>query len=489
MKIVTIEEMKKVERRDYNLRRLSEDDLILSVAMSLEDKIISLDKRNILILCGNNRNGDYGLLASVLLKRDTQLNVTAVSLNTDSKYYQAAESEGVPILNVQRIIKQNTEQADIIVDCICDYDDCTLEYPFNYWVEWINDSHKYVISCDVPSGMNSDNGSIAKNCVRATETLAVQLPKLGCYLYPGSEATGKLTVDQVGLSYEATEFVNTIATSNSYGEIQKKLPLRRKHSHKSTYGKVLLIAGSPGKSGAAILCGKALLKCGAGLLTIMSHEKVIESINNTLFEAMTITMKDGHIRGAMDQLNLNDFSMLVIGPGLGRSNDTEFILETALKSELPCVIDADGLFFLKDHLDLLKSRKALTVITPHLGEYQRIFDYKQDSIVNDLINISKEYDNLAIVLKGEHTLIACQGKITVNTTGNNALAKGGSGDVLCGVIGALLAQRCDIDSVVAGVYIHSYGADKWVENNSSYSLMASDLIEMIDKVLFEMTRS
>ncbi|MBQ9037718.1 MAG: NAD(P)H-hydrate dehydratase, partial [Erysipelotrichaceae bacterium] len=189
------------------------------------------------------------------------------------------------------------------------------------------------------------------------------------------------------------------------------------------------------------------------------------------------------------QLNLNDFSMLVIGPGLGRSNDTEYILETALKSELPCVIDADGLFFLKNHLDLLKVRKALTVITPHLGEYQRIFDYKEDSIVNDLINISKEYDNTVIVLKGEHTLVAYQGKITVNTTGNNALAKGGSGDVLCGVIGALLAQRCDIDSVVAGVYIHSYGADKWVENNSSYSLMASDLIEMIDKVLFEMTRS
>jgi len=146
------------------------------------------------------------------------------------------------------------------------------------------------------------------------------------------------------------------------------------------------------------------------------------------------------------------------------------------------------LYYLKNNLEMVRNRKALTVITPHIVEYQRIFEYRENTIIEDLKKISLEYPGLITVLKSEHTIIAHEGKICINVTGNNALAKGGSGDVLCGVIGGLFAQRSDVAAVEAAVYVHSLAADRWCEAHSSYSLLASDLIDMIDEILLEMTR-
>ena len=157
-----------------------------------------------------------------------------------------------------------------------------------------------------------------------------------------------------------------------------------------------------------------------------------------------------------------------------------------MRSDKDVILDADGLYYLKDSIELLH-RQYMTVITPHLGEYQRIFEYRPSNIIPDLISISAEYPNLITVLKSENTLTTYDRQITVNRTGNNALAKGGSGDVLCGLIAGLFARQPDINSVIAAVYIHSLAADYWIRENSAYSLLASDLILQIEKILFEMT--
>jgi len=200
---------------------------------------------------------------------------------------------------------------------------------------------------------------------------------------------------------------------------------------------------------------------------------------------MTITMNPEIIESQLAELNMDNYSLIVFGPGAGRNEITEKLLVYVLNQDRDVILDADGLYYLKKHIDLL-NRSKTTVITPHLGEYKRVFEYDRHKILSDLTALSEKYPTLITVLKGVNTLIAYQGHITVNRTGNNALAKGGSGDVLCGLTGGLFAQKPDVSSVIAAVYIHSLAADYWVREHSSYSLLASDLIEQIDKILFEM---
>lgn len=282
-----------------------------------------------------------------------------------------------------------------------------------------------------------------------------------------------------------TEDIKTETVSYDYEQIRKMLPVRYRHSHKGDYGKVLLIGGHDNTVGACIMCGRMILKSGAGLLTIMSYPETVRTAHEVLPEAMTLTINAEDIDSQLADLNTDNYSLIVFGPGAGRNEITEKILVYVLKQDKDVILDADGLFYLKKHMDLL-NRPKMTVITPHLGEYQRIFDYDPETIVSDLAEISEKYQTLITVLKSENTLTAYRGQITVNTTGNNALAKGGSGDVLCGFTAGLFAQKPDVSSVIAAVYIHSLAADYWIREHSSYSLLASDLIEQIDKILFEM---
>ena len=280
---------------------------------------------------------------------------------------------------------------------------------------------------------------------------------------------------------------NGEAVSLSYEEVARMLPERKVHSHKGDYGKVLLIGGSDNTTGACILCGRMILTAGAGLLTIMSVPEVVHTAHQVLPEAMTITLNESDLESQLSEFDLNRFDLIVMGPGLGRSENTEKLLQYVLKTDKDVILDADGLFYLKRNLELLK-RKCRTVITPHLVEYQRIFEYDPDRIRDDLKRITMMYPTLTVVLKSENTLIAHNGELIVNLTGNNALAKGGSGDVLTGVIGGLYAPQHKWETIPAAVYIHSLAADRWLENHSAYSLLASDLIQQIEKVLFEMSR-
>ena len=285
-----------------------------------------------------------------------------------------------------------------------------------------------------------------------------------------------------------TALRNAELISLSYDEAAERLPKRRVHSHKGDYGKVLLIGGSDNTVGACILCGRMILTAGAGLLTIMSVPEVVRTAHQVLPEAMTITLSEADLDRQLSDFDLTRFNLIVMGPGLGRSVNAEKLLRYVLNSDRDVILDADGLFYLGRNLDLLQ-RENRTVITPHLIEYQRIFEYHPDTVVNDLVSVTKQYPTLTVVLKSENTLIAHQGKIIINRVGNNALAKGGSGDVLTGVIGGLYAPRHQWETIPAAVYIHSLAADRWLENHSAYSLLASDLIRQIEKVLFEMSRN
>ncbi len=492
MKVVTAGEMARIINRDITLRRLSEEDLALSVAMSLEDSIVHDNPQRVLIMCGKGVNGDYGLMAAHLLSAHSSMEVKVASNSIQGhRYHLMLLDDNVEILRSQRAILKETEETDYIVDCIygCQ-DEMAVEYPYDHWISWINGSKAHVLSCDVPSGLNCDTGTLkGQEAVKADETVVLQLMKPGFYLYPGYEYAGKITLSNVGLSYDSISANETVMKTNSSRDIARMLPNRFVHSHKGTYGKVLLIAGSSSTPGAALLCATAVLKTGAGLLTVMSYRDVLNLVNSNLYEAMSLVIDEDHLRDQLDAVNLEKYTMIVIGPGLGVNKRTEILLEFALKSQLPCIIDADGLYYLKNHLDLLEERKAMTVITPHEVEYDRIFGFDRENLLEDLKRLTSEYSCLTIVFKGEHTLIASGGTITINTTGNNTLAKGGSGDVLTGIIGGFMAQSCCLESVTAAVYVHSLAADRWAATQTPYSMLASDIIEHVDEVIREITEA
>ncbi|MBR0138514.1 MAG: NAD(P)H-hydrate dehydratase [Erysipelotrichaceae bacterium] len=488
MKAVSDYQMLQCEKNDINQRRFTEQGYVLSVAMTLENHILRSNPEEVTIICGPLRNGHYGMALASLLRNDTgiKVNVGGIADKNDPYLKELAE-RGIHFEDNSRILKSMIEDSSYIVDCIFGIElDEKIDYPYLYLVEWINNSRAFVLSVDIPSGIDGTDGTIYGSCVNANETLTLQLPKIGLYMYPASEHVGDIFIEPVGLSYDSINSIDSKVFVNDYREIQAMLPHRLAHSHKGTYGKVLLIAGSPMMTGAAALCARATLKSGAGLLTVMSYPEVLSVITNTLFEAKTIAYDDASVHKALQETDFKEFDLIVIGPGLGRSKTAETLVYALMQSDRDVLVDADGLYFLKDNLDLLK-RKATTIITPHLGEYQRMFEYHQETVIPDLQKITREYGSLIVVLKSERTLIAGKGEVTINTTGNNALAKGGSGDVLAGIIAGLFAQRETIQSVIAAVYVHSLAADYWLQSHSSYSLLASELIEMADGVLYEMT--
>ncbi|NLZ75552.1 MAG: NAD(P)H-hydrate dehydratase [Erysipelotrichia bacterium] len=488
MKVFKRNQIKDIINEEIKMNRYSYDDLIFSSAISLSNVILKQNIKEVLIISGNNHNGDIGIaLASALIK-ETSIKPILAHFNLSSRRLSEILDEKIEVIDDVRRLVEIIEANIYIVDCMFGYDlNENIYYPFNYLIDKINGSNCYVLSCDVPSGINSDNGCVDYATIKADETVVLQLIKPGYYLYPASSYTGKLFIDNIGISHQIINDTTTDIFVNYLREIKEMIPQRVKHSHKMNYGKVLLIAGSEGKIGASLLCGSSIMKTGAGYLTVLSYPEVTQVFNNKLVEALTETFDIYNIRYQMENnFDFSRYSLIVIGPGLGVNSTTEYLVRRVLETDLPVVIDADGLNYLKNNLDLLK-REALTVITPHLGEFKRTFVYNREIIIDDLQRYTKSFSNLAIVLKGEHTLIAYRGEVTINTTGNNALAKAGSGDVLCGIISGFLAQKCDIESIVAAVYIHSLAADYWCINNSQYSLLATDLLAMIDRILKQLT--
>ncbi len=490
MKVVNLSQYQKIQQIDQKAGRYDESVLAASFAMSMLEVISQDQPKEAFIVCGNGFNGAVGLLLAHLLKTKTDIEVKVADfVHHYEKYQRIIENDQIEIIRDLRMVRDTIPGCQYIVDCIFGTElDEKVYYPFTYLIGWINDSKAFKLSCDIPSGMNIDNGLDYGCVIKADATVTMSVPKLGFYLYPGNVNAGNVIIAPSVMSKDAIDEVASPFKIHNDSQIKEKLPVRYKHSYKGSYGKVLLIAGCKQTAGACILCGKAIMRSGAGLLTIMSHKEVLPTINLTFPEAMTIEIDDYNIYYQLSQMDFNQYDQIVIGPGLGRYSDTEELLIKALNSNKPVVVDADGLFYLKKHLDLVRNRGQLTVITPHIGEYKRVFDYNEKTIIDDLLELNQIYPDLAIVLKGENTLVSYQGEMSINTTGNNALAKGGSGDVLAGITGGLLAQKNDIDSVIAAVYVHSLGADYWVKDHSEYSMLASDLVEMIDKALWELSK-
>ena len=355
----------------------------------------------------------------------------------------------------------------------------------------------WIVAVDTPSGLPSDGGPAEGPVIRAHVTVTFTAPKLGQLISRDAVCCGEIVVRQIGTPEALVEEIGKGTIRWSGPEEFAELPLVRAwDSHKGKYGNVLLVAGSVGKSGAAILGGQAALRAGAGLVTLAVVEPILpivaasqpEYMTEPLTATSTGTISAAEIKSGRFARNLHGKTVLAMGPGLGTHPETQEFIRTVLSNaEVPLVLDADGLNAFVDHGDELGKRKtAHLVVTPHPGEMSRLLGVSIPDVERDRVKTASGAArkwNACVVLKGFHTVVASpDGRVFVNTTGTPGLAKGGSGDVLTGLLTGLIGQfgTDDLTRVVAlGVYLHGVAAELLTQQSDASGVLAGEVADAI----------
>lgn len=459
---------------------------------------------HVLVIAGKGNNGGDGYASARLLKnKGVEAEIVVLGeleqIQGDAKInLDVAKKIGIPVTNDITDIEEKIKSADLVIDAIFGTGfKGKARSPQAEVIELINRFAKKVVSIDIPSGVNADNGHTEGSCVKADVTVTFALPKLGCLLYPGAENTGRLEVIDISIPAQVIDELDIKTNYLTFEEAKQMLPKRRPRSNKGTYGKLLVLAGSEKMSGAAYFAGKSAYKAGAGLVyigTVFHRRKVIQTL---IPEAITIAMDDFEgcvYNESFDAIEdiLDSMTAVVLGPGLGSGKNVRYFVENVLnKANVPIVLDADGLNAICENTEVLKNTEKTAVITPHPGEMSRLtgLSIKEilDNPLDTALNFAKEY-NTVTVLKDARTIIASpDGRAYINLTGNNAMSKGGSGDVLSGIIGAMLSQGLEnFEAAVLGVYIHGLAGDKAAADMGHYGVLASDLMDYTGKVLKDM---
>ena len=342
-----------------------------------------------------------------------------------------------------------------------------------------------VLSVDLPSGVQCDTGAVQTRAFKADITVSFSTLKPANVLLPGNEYCGKVYVADVGINKKLVSLSPYIARTIE-PDIFKNKFYREKNSNKGTFGSAVCVCGSYGMAGAAILCGKAALRSGAGLVKMCVPNSIYPVIAPSLTEAVFIPYNScTEVLSACEKA-----SCVAIGCGMGKSADTLAIVKDIItNTELPVVLDADGINSVCEHIDIL--RRGNIIITPHPQEFARLNAVDKDEIQADRVGYStrfaKQY-GIYVVLKGANTVIATpDGEVFINTTGNPGMAKGGSGDVLTGIIAAFLAQGLTLrDAALCGVYIHGYAGDIACEKRGMISMLPTDITEFLGKSFKEL---
>lgn len=343
----------------------------------------------------------------------------------------------------------------------------------------------WVVSADVPSGIHADTGDVMGMAVQADVTVTFSRGKPGLYVGKGAVHSGRVVVADIGIPGELYPENRCGACLVEQEDVH--IPQRSVDGHKGDFGKLFILAGSRGYTGAPCLAARAAVRCGAGLVTLAVPEEVYSIVAaKCCDEAMVWPWPEDD---AAIVEKARTCTAAVIGPGLGQGERAERLV-LALMRELDCpvILDADGLNIISRHIDVLDERKGLTILTPHDGEFARLSGC--DLPVRDRLGAVRSFalaHGCTLVLKGHRTITAVgSGTCAVNSTGNSGMAKGGSGDVLAGIMGALLARHDWADEVVNAVWLHGRAGDLAAEDKGEYGMMPSDLIEQIPYAVKEL---
>lgn len=495
--VVDTAQMKAAER-ECDAKYISYSKMMENAGNAVAERIIKAEDPCLAaVLCGAGNNGGDGfVIAARLLKKGFKVRVILVNgePKTDCarEYFAKLPSEIVYNYNEnEKKCVTYVQNAGIVVECVfgTGFHGKLPDGAAKLFGMANRRPSRYAV--DVPGGVNSDTGEFDKGCFRPTRTFMLAAMKK-CVLVPDCrDILGELDILDIGIP--AVCFKDFTAMMLGSG-CRECLPIRSPSSHKGTFGRLLNIAGSLRYCGAAVMSTRAALRTGAGLTMLAAPRSVITAVAGSIPESTFLPLPedaDGFVGdGAEDVLRevLPKMNAVMIGCGLGNNENTRKITEFVIKNAgCPIIIDADGINSISQNINVLKERTGATILTPHPMEFSRISGLSVDEIGRDRIGaavkFSREY-GVVVVLKGANTVVTDGDHIGVNTSGNPALAKGGSGDVLCGMIGGLLTQRPDDPTGAAAnaVYCHGYAAE-WVSSDMPQAcVLASDIIEALPRV-------
>ena len=500
--LVTGREMKLLDQNTSSHFKVPELVLMEQAAMRfvwrlcdvLKDKLVKEDLKGI-VFCGSGNNGADGIAIARLLNEKgiytevCKVNDLLSEKGSPSSSYKIQEeiytSYHYPEQNDDSVIL--SEEYDFVIDAVFGIG---LSRPLNSeyvkMIQMIQGLKGLKFAVDMPSGINADNGQIMGTAVKCDYTITFSFGKMGQYLWPGCEYAGQVFVESIGITSASwREKTPSLACLESVD--LDTLPKRSPHSNKGTFGKLLVIAGSVNMAGAAIFSAKAAYRCGAGLVKVYTHEENRMILQQAVPEALVSTYGKTIDKDVLIA-NIQWADAVVIGPGLGLSAQAKEIVKIVRTSaSVPVVWDADGLNILSENTESLLLPHTEYILTPHLGEFSRLVNksipWIQNHFTESAVEFARTYDVIC-VLKDFHTISANPFGISyLNLTGNNGMATGGSGDVLAGVIGALLVQGLnDINASAYGVFIHGLAGDFAREKMGTHSIMASDIIESLKEV-------
>jgi len=471
----------------------------------IKQKYPALESKNVLVICGKGNNGGDGfVIARVLSNSCAQISVLLMAspseLKGDAKknflILQKFAKKSSQKITLHRYSKRNLSsipKPDIIVDAIFGTGfSGSVRKPFADVINWMNKRGTQIVAADIPSGVNGTTGVVENCAVRANLTVTFGSIKSGLLCNQGRELVGSVIVVDIGIPNSITQDKRLRTSLVEKSDVHRIIPKRSMHAHKYSVGKVLVLAGSKGLTGAAALCSTSAMRAGAGAVALGTPEPVYPILARKLTEVMTFPLpatSDGTLsldalEGIRERLSWAD--VLMIGPGLSQNLETQqLILKLLLEYRGKVLVDADGLNAIAANgISRLRSARAQFILTPHVGEFSRLTGLQSLEVEHGRIEAARVLANqigATVVLKGVPTVTASrEGNCFLNSTGNPGMATAGSGDVLSGIITGLWAQgMSDVEAAWASVYLHGLSGDLAAKKLGERGLLANDLIEYL----------
>jgi len=504
MFVVTAAQMREMDRLTIEKYGVPSLALMERAGERIADAVLARFRRRaqkgVLIVAGKGNNGGDGLVVGRLLKQkripcEVALLARKRELTSDAEHnLRAFLRKKGRITEITEghldLLRARMRRKGLLIDAVLGTGiKSAARGLYADAITLMNASGLPIVAVDIPSGLDTDRGTSLGVAVRAEMTVALGYPKLGQVIHPGLDHTGELVVADIGIDPRASEEVAPVTALVDGNEVGRLVPKRRRDTHKGTYGHVLVLAGSRGKTGAAILACRAAMRTGAGLVTLAAPRSLNTVFASALVEVMTEPLKEDATE-AIEPLSdeewrrvLEHKNALLFGPGIGVNESTRNVLRWLLRNlEIPWVIDADGLNNVALEIDRLRRAKSPPVLTPHPGEMARLMSKDTKTINHDRVGAARSFaieHQCHVVLKGARTVIAtADGKVFINPTGNPGMASGGMGDVLAGMMAALLGQGMSPeDAMKLAVYLHGFAGDRAANEQGEIGLIASDVID------------
>ncbi len=459
---------------------------------------LPISERQVVVVCGQGNNGGDGFVAArKLFENSAKVSVVlagGIPYTKDAKVMFERLGDEITVIDYSQFADtcdRLISNCDVLVDAV--FGTGFSRAPDNLTgrlFKTVNSSNGTVFAVDIPSGIVCDTGEVKTICIKADYTVTFEALKPCHILPPANEFCGQTVAVKIGINERIIDSLPFIAQTVSTPVINK----RRKNHHKGSFGTGLSICGSYGMPGAAVIAAKAALRSGIGLLKMTCVKENYEISATNVPEAVLIPCESNQGKYSLGQINLlkehlKNSSAALIGCGIGVSSDIrEIIKELVTDSSVPLIIDADGINCIASCIDIIKQAKAPIILTPHLKEMSRLCSKSVEEIEISRLEVAREFSNrykVYLVLKGANTIIATpSGELFVNLLGNPGMAKAGSGDMLSGILLALLAQGYDVTRALeTAVWLHSRVGDMAAERFSQTSMLPTDMINLLPDLL------